>query len=134
VLDCAALFISDLHLGSNQCEANELSQFLALIRPMVLYLAGDVIDLQAIRINANISEHYLTDQIDRAFASPGREPLAKGWFGPRKLLRSTHMQVRRDLQELLRNGVRLIYVPGNHDAYLRKYAGFDTGNFAIRRE
>ncbi|MFM7267723.1 MAG: hypothetical protein ACKOZT_03935 [Cyanobium sp.] len=78
MLDCAALFITDLHLGSNQCKAQELSQFLALIRKKVLYLAGDVIDLQAIRINANISEHDLTDQIDRAFTSPGSEPLAKG--------------------------------------------------------
>lgn len=134
MLDCAALFISDLHLGSNQCEAKELSQFLALIRPQVLYLVGDVIDLQAIRINANVSERFLTDQIDRAFASPDTDPLEKGWLGPRKLLRTTHLQVLRDLRDLSQRGVRVLYVPGNHDAYLRKYAGFVSSSFAIRRQ
>lgn len=134
MLDCAALFISDLHLGSNQCEAKELSRFLALIRPQVLYLVGDVIDLQAIRINANVSESFLAASVDRAFQATAADPLEKGFFGSRKLLRHTHLQVLRDLRELSRSGVKVIYVPGNHDAYLRKYAGLEQAFFAIRRE
>jgi UDP-2,3-diacylglucosamine pyrophosphatase LpxH len=42
--------------------------------------------------------------------------------------------VLRDLRDLTRRGVRVVYVPGNHDAYLRKYAGLDGERFAIRRE
>jgi UDP-2,3-diacylglucosamine pyrophosphatase LpxH len=58
VLECAALFISDLHLRSNQCEARELSAFLKLICPQLPYLVGDVIDLRAIRFNAGVSERF----------------------------------------------------------------------------
>ncbi|MFS6828519.1 UDP-2,3-diacylglucosamine diphosphatase [Cyanobium sp. ATX-6F1] len=134
MLDCAALFISDLHLGSNQCEAKELSRFLALIRPQVLYLVGDVIDLEAIRINANVSESFLAASVDRAFQAGSVDPLEKGVFGSRKLLRHTHLQVLRDLRDLSRSGVKVVYVPGNHDAYLRKYTGLETEFFAIRRE
>jgi UDP-2,3-diacylglucosamine pyrophosphatase LpxH len=134
VLDCAALFISDLHLGSNQCEAKELSRFMALLRPQVLYLVGDVIDLQAIRINANVSEGFLAASVDRAFQATSSDPLEKGFFGNRKLLRHTHLQVLSDLRELSRSGVKVVYVPGNHDAYLRKYAGLEAEFFAIRRE
>ncbi|MCT0218696.1 hypothetical protein KQ304_06745 [Synechococcus sp. CS-1329] len=53
-----ALFISDLHLRSNQCEARKLSAFLKLIRPQLPYLVGDVIDLRAIRFNAGVSERF----------------------------------------------------------------------------
>ncbi len=134
MLDCAALFISDLHLGSNQCEARQLSQFLGLIRPRVLYLVGDVIDLEAIRINAHVSERFLTDWVDRLMDGSAADPLEKACIGSRKLLRNSHLQVLQDLRDLVRGGVRLVYVPGNHDAYLRKYAGLDTDHFAIRRE
>ncbi|MCP9849825.1 UDP-2,3-diacylglucosamine diphosphatase [Cyanobium sp. Morenito 9A2] len=134
MLDCAALFISDLHLGSNQCEAKELSRFLALIRPRVLYLVGDVIDLQAIRINANVSEAFLAASVDRAFQATSADPLEKGFFGSRRLLRHTHLQVLRDLRALGCSGVKVVYVPGNHDAYLRRYAGLEHDGFAIRRE
>lgn len=134
MLDCDALFISDLHLGSNQCEAKELSRFLSLIRPRVLYLVGDVIDLQAIRINANVSERYLSDQVDHALAPGDGDPLEKGVLGSRKLLRNTHLQVLRDLRDLTRRGVRVVYVPGNHDAYLRRYAGLESDHFVLLRE
>jgi UDP-2,3-diacylglucosamine pyrophosphatase LpxH len=134
VLDCAALFISDLHLGSNQSEAKELSRFLALIRPRELYLVGDVIDLHAIRINARVNERFLTDAVDEALQAPGEDPLEKAFAGRRKLLRNSHRQVLRDLRELNRHGVKVIYMPGNHDAYLRRYSGLETEGFAIRRE
>ncbi|MCP9824245.1 hypothetical protein [Synechococcus sp. EJ6-Ellesmere] len=58
MLECAALFISELHLVSNQCEARELSAFFKLIRPQLLDLVGDVIDLRATRLNAGMSERF----------------------------------------------------------------------------
>ncbi|MGD1915721.1 MAG: UDP-2,3-diacylglucosamine diphosphatase [Phycisphaerales bacterium] len=39
------LFLSDLHLGSNGCQARELSAFLKCVRCETLYLVGDVIDM-----------------------------------------------------------------------------------------
>jgi len=39
------IFLSDLHLGSNGCQARELSAFLKSVRCETLYLVGDVIDM-----------------------------------------------------------------------------------------
>ncbi|MEQ8317064.1 MAG: UDP-2,3-diacylglucosamine diphosphatase [Phycisphaerales bacterium] len=39
------IFLSDLHLGSNGCQAKELSAFLKSVRCDTLYLVGDVIDM-----------------------------------------------------------------------------------------
>lgn len=40
-----AVFISDVHLGSNHCHAAELAQFLSRLSCEKLYLVGDIIDL-----------------------------------------------------------------------------------------
>lgn len=40
-----AVFLSDLHLGSNHCHATELAEFLAGIECRKLYLVGDIVDL-----------------------------------------------------------------------------------------
>ena len=63
MLACDALFLSDLHLGSNQCEAGHLAYFLGCIRPKRLFLVGDILDLQAIRFNASIDAASLTGLI-----------------------------------------------------------------------
>ena len=41
----ATLFISDLHLGSFNCQVDVLATFLQQIRTERLYLVGDVFDL-----------------------------------------------------------------------------------------
>ncbi len=89
MLSCEALFISDLHLGSNQCEAGHLAAFLECIRPRQLFLVGDIIDLQAIRFNANVDADFLTDLIDSLLAreddpipSPTRPCSRPSCFGP----------------------------------------------------
>ena len=40
-----AAFLSDIHLGSKHCHADELANFLADLRCQRLYLVGDIIDL-----------------------------------------------------------------------------------------
>ncbi len=44
-----AVFVSDLHLGSNGCRAGELASFLKHIKCDSLYLVGDVIDMWRLR-------------------------------------------------------------------------------------
>lgn len=134
VLTCDALFISDLHLGSNQCEAGHLAAFLECIRPRTLFLVGDIIDLQAIRFNANVDASSLTDRIDALLTcakgkSPARELLLEG-----RLLRASHRRVIERLETLHRHGVAIVYIPGNHDAYLRRHDGLERTGFAIRRQ
>ncbi|WP_216903597.1 UDP-2,3-diacylglucosamine diphosphatase [Synechococcus sp. CCY 9618] len=134
VLRCDALFISDLHLGSNQCEAGHLAAFLGCIRPRELFLVGDIIDLQAIRFNAHVDESFLTGLIDDLMTGKGEGLLDDRRLKRQNLLRTSHREVLNGLRDLLRAGTRITYIPGNHDAYLRRYAGYDTGGLAIRRE
>jgi UDP-2,3-diacylglucosamine pyrophosphatase LpxH len=47
--DCRTAFISDIHLGTRQCRAAYLADFLARLNCERLVLAGDVIDLHAMR-------------------------------------------------------------------------------------
>ena len=40
-----AVFLSDVHLGSHHCHAEELAEFLSTLRCKRLYLVGDIVDL-----------------------------------------------------------------------------------------
>lgn len=48
-LDVRSIFISDVHLGSPDCQAGFLLDFLNSVRCRQLYLVGDIIDLEALR-------------------------------------------------------------------------------------
>ncbi len=134
VLQCDALFLSDLHLGSNQCEAGHLAAFLASVQPRQLFLVGDIIDLQAIRFNANKDEVFLTGLIDGLMT--GREDGLRHDEELKRmnLLRSSHREALRSLQQLHRAGTQITYIPGNHDAYFRQYSDYEAEGFSIRRE
>ncbi len=134
MLSCAALFISDLHLGSNQCEARHLTAFLASVEPQELFLVGDIIDLEAMRFNAHVDERYLTNLIDGVMAGDGEALLDGKALRRRNLLRASHREVLRGLQKLHRSGTRITYIPGNHDAYVRRYSGHRAEGFVILRE
>ncbi|KXS37945.1 MAG: hypothetical protein AWU55_1885 [Halomonadaceae bacterium T82-2] len=49
---CRTLFISDVHLGTPDCQAALLGRLLRRVRPERLYLVGDVVDLIAMRRRA----------------------------------------------------------------------------------
>jgi UDP-2,3-diacylglucosamine pyrophosphatase LpxH len=134
LLHCAALFLSDLHLGSNQCEARHLSAFLAAVQPQELFLVGDIIDLEAIRFNTNVDESYLTNLIDEVMTGRLETLLEGKVLNRRNLLRASHREVLQGLQQLHRSGTQITYIPGNHDAYFRRYSGHEAAGFAIRRE
>lgn len=52
--------------------------------------------------------------------------LRKGWFWPQ-----THNDVVQKLLRKVRKGTRVIYVPGNHDEFLRDYLGLHAGGVEI---
>jgi UDP-2,3-diacylglucosamine pyrophosphatase LpxH len=57
-LHCRTAFISDVHLGTPDCKAAYLLDFLRHLRCEKLYLVGDIIDLQALQRRAGwLSEH-----------------------------------------------------------------------------
>ena len=87
---------------------------------------GDIIDLQAIRYNASVDDAFLRDAVALAMDAGG-DALAglieTGELAGRRLLRTSHRRVLEGLRRLRQEGCELVYVPGNHDALLRRHTG-----------
>lgn len=99
--DVELVVLSDIHLGTYGCHADELLRYLKTIRPKRIILNGDIIDMW------QFSKHY--------------------W--PK-----SHMQVIKHLTGLLAKNTRIVYLTGNHDEMLRKFAGFRLGSFRIENK
>lgn len=96
--DLELVVISDVHLGTYGCHAEELLKYLKTIRPKKLILNGDIIDM---------------------------------WQFSKRYWPSLHMQVIKHITGLLTKNTSIIYLTGNHDEMLRKFAGFKLGSFHI---
>jgi UDP-2,3-diacylglucosamine pyrophosphatase LpxH len=92
------LVLSDIHLGTYGCHAEELIKYLQSVKPKTIVLNGDIID------GWNFSKNY---------------------FPP------SHLQVISELMNFLTNGTKIIYLPGNHDEFARKFSGRKMGNLII---
>lgn len=55
------------------------------------------------------------------------DPLSPNWT-------TDHHRVLRRLLNFPKAGIRVVYVPGNHDAFFRQLAGIEFGGIVIRRE
>lgn len=85
-----AIFISDVHLGTKDCQANQLNEFLKLYHCEALYIVGDFID---------------------------------GWRMAKKVhWRKSYTRIIRRILKLSKRGVKIYYITGNHDEFLRKFA------------
>jgi len=93
------LFISDVHLGTKGCQANQLLDFLRVYEADTVYLVGDFVDGWRLK---------------------------SGWYWPQ-----AHNDVVQKLLRKVRKGSRLIYVPGNHDEFLRDYLGTHFGGIEV---
>jgi len=95
-----ALFISDVHLGSRGCQADQLLDFLRFHDANTIYLVGDIVDGWQLRT---------------------------AWYWPQ-----AHNDVVQKLLRKARKGTRVIYVPGNHDEFLRgDYYGTHFGGIEV---
>lgn len=90
--------LSDIHLGTYGCHAEELLRYLKSIRPKKIVLNGDIIDM---------------------------------WQFTKRYWPKSHMQVIKHFTSLLTKSTRIVYIPGNHDEMLRKFAGLRLGSFTI---
>lgn len=93
--------LSDIHLGTYGCHAEELLKYLKTIRPKTLVLNGDIIDM---------------------------------WQFSKRYWPQSHMQVIKHLTGQIAKGSKVIYLTGNHDEMLRKFAGFRLGSFQIQNK
>ncbi|MCI0751644.1 MAG: UDP-2,3-diacylglucosamine diphosphatase [Flammeovirgaceae bacterium] len=90
--------LSDIHLGTYGCHAEELLRYLKTIKPKKVILNGDIIDM---------------------------------WQFSKRYWPKSHMQVVKQITSWLIKGVKVVYLPGNHDEMLRKFAGFRLSSFLI---
>lgn len=90
--------LSDLHLGTYGCHAEELLKYLKSINPEKIILNGDIIDM---------------------------------WQFSKRYWPKSHMQVIRHVTGLLTRNTKIVYLTGNHDEMLRRFAGFKLGSFKI---
>ena len=94
-----AIWISDTHLGTKDCKAEYLLDFLRHNESEYLYLVGDIIDGLALK---------------------------RGWYWHQH-----HNDVVQKLLRKARKGTRVIYIPGNHDAFARQYTDSLFGGVEI---
>jgi UDP-2,3-diacylglucosamine pyrophosphatase LpxH len=94
-----ALFISDVHLGTRDCQAERLLRLLGRYDADAIYLIGDIVD--GWRLKAR-------------------------WYWPQ-----SHDEVVRCLLGKLQAGTRILYIPGNHDEFLRNSIGFRLGGIEV---
>lgn len=90
-LQYRSVFISDVHLGTKNCKADFLLDFLQHTESDTLYLVGDIFDFY--EMQSRVSWNELQSNI---------------------------------ISEILRKageGTRVIFIPGNHDSWVRKFAG-----------
>lgn len=92
------LVLSDVHLGTYGCRAKELLYYLKSIKPKIVVLNGDVIDI---------------------------------WQFSKRYWPNAHMKVIKHLSGWISKGMKMYYIPGNHDEMLRKFAGFKMGSLQI---
>ncbi len=86
-----SIFISDVHLGLPDCQANYLLDFLQNVRAEHLYLVGDIIYLEHMR--------------------------------KRPYWHAAHGAVVQEILAIAARGTKVTYIPGNHDADMRRFAG-----------
>lgn len=93
------LFISDVHLGTSDCQARYLLDLLNKTSAEQIYLVGDILDFLQMR---------------------------------RLILPQEHEQILGKLLSMAEAGVRITYLPGNHDAVLKRFSGHRIGRIEVR--
>ena len=96
----AAIFVSDLHLGTRSSQDRHFLEFLAAYDTKALYLVGDLIDGWRLR--------------------------RSGWYWPQG-----HNDVLQKLLGKAHSGSRIVYIPGNHDEFLRDFLGLKFGGVEV---
>jgi len=94
-----SMFLSDVHLGTRGCKAEQLLGFLRHYDADMVYLVGDIVDGWRLK---------------------------SGWYWPQ-----SHNDVVQKLLRKVRKGARLVYIPGNHDEFLKDYIGGTFGDIVL---
>jgi UDP-2,3-diacylglucosamine pyrophosphatase LpxH len=94
------VFVSDIHLGTKMCQADQFLNFLKTFECEKLYLVGDIFD---------------------------------GWaMAGNKYWPQEHNDVIQKILRKARKKIDIIYIPGNHDEFMRDYCDTHFGNVSIQ--
>jgi UDP-2,3-diacylglucosamine pyrophosphatase LpxH len=114
-----SVFISDLHLGARECQANEIADFLRGVEMEELFLVGDIVDLWSMRrgIYWPATHHDVLKLImekarrgTRVIYIPGNhDDLARALIG--SLLAG--VEVHEEYIHTTRNGQRMLVIHGD---------------------
>ncbi len=96
------IFLSDIHLGSLDCQADRLLDFLRAHSCDELYLVGDIIDFWVLRKKTRWPD--------------------------------THTEVLSAILAMAEAGIKVTYIPGNHDALVRRVYGSAISGIEVRQE
>ena len=91
--------ISDAHLGTYGCHAEQLLDYLMGVKPRILIINGDFIDI---------------------------------WQFKKNYFPATHLAVLQRVLQMATLGVKVYYLPGNHDDLLRTFNGSVLGPIQLR--
>jgi UDP-2,3-diacylglucosamine pyrophosphatase LpxH len=75
-------------------------------------------------------EHYLRSIAPRRLIING--DFIDGWQFSKKYFPESHTRVLQRVLKMMSEGVKVIYLTGNHDEMLRRYSGFQIGNFELQ--
>jgi len=89
------LVISDIHLGSYGCHAEELNEYIKSVKPEILILNGDIFD---------------------------------GYVFNKKYFPPSHIEFIRNVLTLIKKGVNVYYITGNHDDFMREFEEIEMIN------
>src|SRR5579872_6705100 len=101
-IKCRTIWLSDIHLGTRDCKAEFLIDFLREYDADKIYLVGDIIDGWSLKRN---------------------------WYWP-----TSHSTVVQKILRKSRKGTEVIFIPGNHDEFLRPYVGLEIGDIKLLQE
>ncbi|HVZ96823.1 MAG TPA: UDP-2,3-diacylglucosamine diphosphatase [Chitinophagaceae bacterium] len=73
--------------------------------------------------------HYLKSIAPQILILNG--DIIDGWQFSKRYFPASHMQVIKEIMNMMSNGTRVIYITGNHDEILRRYSDIESGNFKL---
>ncbi len=126
-----AVFISDVHLGSKYCHAEELAEFLSHLQCRRLYLVGDIVDLWWLAEKRAVwrqAQHHVVEALHR-LTRQGTELIYVPGNHDRPLRRFCGLMLpqmkmrRRAIHELL-DGRRLLVTHGDDYDAKTHFGGF----------
>ncbi|MBV9989517.1 MAG: UDP-2,3-diacylglucosamine diphosphatase [Chitinophagaceae bacterium] len=97
-------------------------------RPVEVVVLSDV-HLGTYGCHAAELVHYLKSIQPQLLILNG--DIIDGWQFSRRYFPAAHLQVIKEIMNLLSNGTRVIYITGNHDECLRRYSGMQIGNLQL---